>query len=220
MTSSAELLARARALAEAPGRAVLGIAGAPGAGKTTLAEWLVAELAADPPPGQTASWVAHVPMDGFHLADVALRRLGRLERKGAPDTFDAAGFAALLGRLRSELSATVYAPAFERHLEQPLAGALAVAPECRLVVSEGNYLLLDDPAWAGVRALLDEVWFVTVDDDLRRDRLVARHVQFGKAATDAVAWVAATDEPNARLVAPGAAGADVVVPSSVVPAPR
>jgi len=215
----ADLLGRARALAEAPGRSVLGLCGAPGAGKSTLAEALVAALAADPPHGAAPTWVAHVPMDGFHLADVALRRLGRLGRKGAPDTFDAHGYAALLERLRAPSSATVYAPAFERQLEQPLAGALPVEPDCRLVVTEGNYLLVDDPSWTPVRALLDEVWFVAVDDGLRRERLVARHVRFGKSPDDAVAWVGATDEPNAVLVAPGAAGADVVVPASAVPAP-
>ena len=148
-------------------------------------------------------------MDGFHLADQALDRLGLRHRKGAPETFDAAGYAALLRRVRTE-TATVYAPAFERDLEQPLAGAIAVPPEARLVVTEGNYLLLDGP-WAEVRGLLSEVWFVQVDEQTRVRRLVARHEQFGKSHDGAVDWVRTVDQPNADLVAPTAALADLVV---------
>jgi pantothenate kinase len=153
--------------------------------------------------------VAHVPMDGFHLADQALDRLGLRQRKGAPETFDAAGYAALLHRVRTETT-TVYAPAFERDLEQPLAGAIAVPPEARLVVTEGNYLLLDGP-WAELRGLLSEVWFVQVDEQTRVRRLVARHEQFGKSHDAAVDWVRTVDQPNADLVAPTAALADLVV---------
>src|SRR5262245_13216375 len=135
----AELAARALALAgDGTRRTLLGVAGAPGAGKTTLARALVTALAGVPPPGATpGEWIAHVPMDGFHLADVALHRLGRAGRKGAPDTFDAAGYAALLQRLRADdPSTTVWAPQFERDLEQPLAGAIGIPPAARLVVTE------------------------------------------------------------------------------------
>ncbi|WP_018334953.1 nucleoside/nucleotide kinase family protein [Actinomycetospora chiangmaiensis] len=197
-----DLVARARRLMRDDHRALLGIAGAPGAGKTTLALALVEALGSD---------AVHVPMDGFHLADVELERLGRRDRKGAPDTFDAGGYAALLGRLRDPASGTVYAPAFDREIEQPIAGSIPVPSSCRLVVSEGNYLLVDDPAWRAVRARFDEVWFHGTDEVLRRSRLVERHVRFGKTRDEAVAWVEAVDEPNARLIEATRPHADLVV---------
>ncbi|MDX6360184.1 MAG: hypothetical protein QOH37_3238 [Nocardioidaceae bacterium] len=182
-------------------RRIIGIAGAPGAGKTTYAARLVAESAVP---------AAHVPMDGFHLADSALVALGLRDRKGAPETFDAWGYAALLERLRSATE-TVWAPGFERGLEQPLAGAIAVPPEIELVVTEGNYLLLDRPEWRAVRAQLDEAWFLDLHDDVRRARLVARHVRFGKSPDAAEAWVARVDEPNAVLVSASRESADRTV---------
>lgn len=185
---------------------MLGVTGGPGAGKTTLAEALVGELNRD-----GAVLAAHVPMDGFHLADAELDRLGRRGRKGAPDTFDPAGYAALLGRLREPTDDVVYAPAFERVLEQPLAGAIPVPREVRLVVTEGNYLLLRDGAWARVRHLLDEVWFCEADEEERLGRLVARHEEFGKDHEAAVAWAHGTDQRNARLVAGTRHLADLVV---------
>ncbi|MFF9765633.1 nucleoside/nucleotide kinase family protein [Streptomyces sp. NPDC014636] len=208
-----DLLTRARALSRGGRRALLGIAGSPGAGKTTLAERLVRALNGDGPPR-----AAHVPMDGFHLADAELDRLGRRDRKGAPDTFDAAGYAALLRRLREETDEVVYAPAFERVLEQPLAGVLPVPPEARLVVTEGNYLLLAEGAWARVRPCLDEVWFCELDEEERIRRLVARHEEFGKERAAAVAWVLGTDQRNADLVARTRERADLIVPATALPA--
>lgn len=203
------LVDRARRLAHRGRRAVLGIAGAPGAGKTTLALAVVAALESEAP-----GTAAHVPMDGFHLADVELDRLGRRDRKGAADTFDPGGYAALLHRLRAapgREAGPVYAPAFDREIEQPVAGAIPVHAGCRLVVSEGNYLLLDTPQWRAVRAEFDEVWFHEGDEALRRERLVARHVRFGKSPGAARLWVQRTDEPNARLVATTRSRADLVV---------
>ncbi|MGA3563226.1 nucleoside/nucleotide kinase family protein [Melissospora conviva] len=197
----AQLLARAHALAGRGPRQLLGVTGAPGAGKSTLAERLVAAL------GPAARLV---PMDGFHLAQAELRRLGRADRKGAPDTFDGYGFVALLRRLREAPPETVYAPTFRRDLEEPVAGAIAVPPSVRLVVIEGNYLLLPQAPWDAVRPLLDEAWFLDADARLRRDRLVARHVEFGRAPEPARAWVRDSDEPNAALIAPTAARADLV----------
>jgi len=199
-TTLAELVQRAQRLAGS-GRALLGVTGSPGAGKSTLAADLVTALA-----GQAVL----VPMDGFHLADEELDRLGRRHRKGAPDTFDAAGFVALLRRLRDRTDDVVYAPVFRRDRELAEAGALAVPRDVALVVTEGNYLL-SDGAFAPVRDLLDETWFLTVDDALRRERLVARHVRHGRSPAEAEQWVAGTDEPNAQLVEATRERADLVV---------
>ena len=174
-------------------RHVVGLVGAPGAGKSTLAQAL---HGAFPEVSQV------VPMDGYHLANVELARLGRAGRKGAPDTFDSAGYVALLRRLREQRDdEIVYAPEFRREIEEPIAGAIAVLPQTRLVITEGNYLLLGEGHWAHIAGLLDEAWYVDVDDNLRNDRLVQRHVQFGREQDAALAWVAGTDEPNARLIA-------------------
>ncbi|TIC81565.1 nucleoside/nucleotide kinase family protein [Nocardioides sp. GY 10127] len=213
------LLDRARGLVAAPGRHVLGVAGTPGAGKSTLAVQLVRALAAGPvPAGCEEGWVAHVPMDGYHLADVELERLGRRGAKGAPDTFDAHGFAALLERVRAPREGeVVYAPMFERDLEQPIAGAMPVLPACRLAVTEGNYLLLDGPGWERARAAMDEVWFCEVPEAERAARLLERHVRFGKTREEALAWIAAVDDPNAALILATAGRADLTVPVAVVP---
>ena len=184
-------LVRDVSLRGASGRVLVGVAGEPGAGKSSFAGAL-ADCGGP-------RW-ALAPMDGFHLADAALRRQGLLDRKGAPETFDAWGYAALLGRLRSRPEHVVYAPGFERDLEQPLAGALAIPPSVGVVVAEGNYLLLDRPEWRAVRAQLDEVWFVQTDPRLRLERLVGRHIASGKSPEAARAWIERVDAPNAELV--------------------
>jgi pantothenate kinase len=200
-TAVASLVDRARGLLDRPGRTVLGITGPPGAGKSTLTSALLASLGPD---------VGHLPMDGFHLADVQLDQLGLRDRKGAPETFDVDGFVSALSRLASS-ARTLYVPGFERHLEQPIAAALAIPPSARLVITEGNYLLLPGDGWERVRPLLAEVWYVDLDDDVRRSRLVERHVRFGKSPSAAREWVMRSDETNARLVAATRAAADVVV---------
>jgi pantothenate kinase len=196
-----ELVARALPLTSGP-RRVLGLAGAPGSGKSTLGAHLVRAL---------APAAVLVPMDGFHLANAELDRLGRRDRKGAPDTFDAVGYVELLRRLRRAGPHAVYAPVFDRHLDEAVAGAIQVAPTTPLVVTEGNYLLLDDGPWSGVRPLLDEAWFLEVDDALRVERLVRRHVDHGKDPARARDWVLGSDEANARLVAGSRSRADLVV---------
>ena len=183
-------------------RCILGLVGAPGAGKSTLAHALAI---------QWPNAVQVVPMDGFHLANVELERLGRKQRKGATDTFDAFGFIALLKRLRIQAAdEVVYAPSYERSLEEGVAGAIAVQPSTQLIVVEGNYLLLSDSPWNQVQALLDETWFVDVPRDLRLSRLTQRHQQFGRSAQDAANWVKHTDEPNARRIEAERSKADVV----------
>ena len=209
------LVQRVRGLldgAGADGRVTIGVAGAPGAGKTTLAEDLVAALTTL----LGAAAVAHLPMDGFHLADVQLDALGLRDRKGAPETFDGHGFLATMGRLRSGDPATVYVPGFERVLEQPVAAAIAIPASARVVVSEGNYLLLDTPRWRTVRPLLTEVWYADLDQDTRMDRLVARHVRFGKPQPDAIAWANGTDERNAAVIAATRDRADLVIPPGLI----
>ncbi len=185
-------LARVRDLLQDGRRRLLGLVGPPGAGKSTLALALQASF---PDVSQV------VPMDGFHLANVELLRLGRRARKGAPDTFDSAGYVALLQRLRQQAGEEiVYAPEFRREIEEPVAGAIAVLPGTQLVIAEGNYLLLDDGPWLEIAGLLDDTWYVDVDDALRVDRLTKRHEQFGRSRQAAVDWVSGTDAPNARLI--------------------
>ena len=194
-------LARLEDLLAVGPRKLLGLVGPPGGGKSTLAQALLAAL-----PGRAVV----IPMDGFHLANAELARLGRAERKGAPDTFDSAGYVALLRRLKAQQAdEIVYAPEFRRDIEEPIAGAIAVEPRVPLVITEGNYLLLKVGHWARVRELLDEVWFVDTDDALRRARLVQRHVDFGRTLPAARDWVEGTDELNARLVAASQHLADV-----------
>jgi len=194
-------LARARELAARGGRTLLGIAGPPGAGKSTLAARLAEEL------GPLA---VVVPMDGFHLAQGTLERLGRAERKGAPDTFDAAGFVALLRRLRAA-EETVWAPEYRRDLRHGVTGAIEVPHEVPLVIVEGNYLLCEEHGFAPVRELLDEAWFCELEQELRIERLLARHVATGKEPGFARDWVLGPDERNARLVARTRERADLVI---------
>ena len=215
ITNLDEACTRAAELLASHERVILGIVGAPGAGKSTLSQ-LLAEAFADGVPGKYAGapsgepaeparsadhFSAWVPMDGYHLADVELTRLGRLSRKGAIDTFDARGYRSLLNRISAGEDGVIYAPMFERDLEQPLAGAIPVFPWTRFVVTEGNYLLDEADAWADVRAAMTEVWYVDVDDDLRRERLVERHIRFGKEPEHARRWVMEVDEVNARRIA-------------------
>ncbi len=196
-----ELVARARSLAAPGERALLGLTGPPGAGKSTLGAALVAALGED---------AVLVPMDGFHLADPELERLGRRERKGAPDTFDAAGYVHLLHRLRDRVDEVVYAPVFHREQEQAVAGELPVPRETPLVVTEGNYLL-SEGAFAPVRTLLTECWYVDLDPSMRIARLVERHVVHGRRRDAAERWVLCSDEANARLVEQSRERADLLV---------
>jgi pantothenate kinase len=190
--SVAEAVRRAGDLAGRPQRTIVGITGAPGAGKSTLSAAIAAAVPS----------TVIVPMDGFHLLNEVLVQLGRRNRKGAPDTFDVEAYVALLRRLRTQRhDETIRAPLYDRALSEPLDDALTVKPAVRLILTEGNYLLHDQLGWQHVRPLLDEVWFVDVPDEVRVPRLIARHIYFGKSADAAREWVTRSDETNARLVA-------------------
>jgi pantothenate kinase len=198
-------------------RLLLGVTGPPGAGKSALAAALVSAYQAtqgraggggDAGGGGAGAAVA-VGMDGFHLPQAELVRRGLADVKGAPQTFDAVAFVALLRRLRVP-GATVRAPAFDRVLEEPVPDAVTVTPAHRLVVVEGNYLLLDGP-WAPVRGLLDEVWHLALPPCARVPGLVDRHVRHGRTPEQAREWVHRSDEANAALVESAAGRADAVV---------
>ena len=189
--TAAEFARHVAGLAVGRPRLMVGIAGAPGVGKSTLAASTEAALAPD---------AVVLPMDGFHLPQAQLVALGRRDRMGAPDTFDLDAFIATLEDVRFSGGLTL-APGFNRGIEEPVPDALAIPPEKRIVLVEGNYLLHDRDGWERVAPLLDLVAFVETDDELRRERLIARHIAFGKTRDAARAWVLGPDEANARLVA-------------------
>jgi pantothenate kinase len=210
--SEAAAVTAALALADAPGRALLGITGAPGSGKSTYAEWLVAAV------NRTGRSAVLVPMDGFHLAQAALQSLGLVDVKGAPTTFDVAGYVELLRRVRDPADEVIWAPRFDRDLEDAIAASVPIEPTVELVVTEGNYLLLDDgdgdagDGWSAVRTCLDQVWFLDLPDEVRIARLAARHERYGMAAGEAVARATrGTDGRNAVLVQGTRERADLIV---------
>lgn len=181
-------------------RLIVGIAGAPGAGKSTLAAQIV----------NAVDGAVLLPMDGFHLPQAELVRLGRRDRMGAPDTFDVPAFVTTLAAVRND-GDTVWAPAFNRENEEPVPDSIEISPSFRTVVVEGNYLLHDADGWERVAPLLDVTFFVTVDRDIRIERLIARHVRYGKTPDAAAAWALGPDEANARLIEATAARADYVL---------
>ncbi len=200
-----DLVGRARALASGP-RRLLGITGAPGAGKSTVARLLVEELGPER--------ARLVGMDGFHFASAELRRQGTLDRKGAPHTFDVGGYVALLRRLRSSEEPVVYVPEFDRDLEESVGSAVPVPAEVPLVVTEGNYLLLRDLGWEAVRPLLDQCWFVEPGEDVRLSRLVARHQRHGRSLEESVQRSHGSDQQNADVINATRPLADLVYRSS------
>jgi pantothenate kinase len=208
-------LARDALAATSAHRVLIGITGSPGAGKSTLAAAVVATLnaadAADAPAPTDGATAVHLPMDGFHLANATLDRLGLRDRKGAIETFDGWGFAGLLERVLAETDHTVYAPGFERSVDEPVAGEIAIEPSARIVIVEGNYLLVDEGPWQRVGDLVDECWFVEASDEERVRRLVARHTESGRTPEAALAWALEVDGANARVIAPTVARADLVV---------
>lgn len=184
-------------------RHLIGLTGAPGVGKSTVSARLVEQL---------GSTLVVVPMDGFHLASSVIGGTPSAARRGAPDTFDADGFVALLRRLRNQSEPVVYAPRFDRGIGDPIAGSIAVRREVPIVLVEGNYLLHPAPPWSDVAEILDETWYLELNDDSSRvDRLIARHVEFGKSAEESEHFVRSSDQSNADLVAATRGRADLVI---------
>ena len=198
---------RARSARAGQRRVVIGIAGSPGAGKTTLATRLAETLGAD---------AVHLPMDGFHLANATLAALGRSDRKGAIDTFDGWGFLAMLRRLHAEQDHVVYAPSFHRQFGEPIAGEIAIEPRHRIVITEGNYLLVNNVPWSLVRDELDETWFCQTPGDERQRRLIDRHTRHGRSLEAATAWARDVDGANAVLIDATRHRADLVVSGEVI----
>ncbi|MCI5078576.1 nucleoside triphosphate hydrolase [Oricola sp.] len=192
------LIARAGA-----GRLIVALAGAPGSGKSTLAEDLVERInRADP------GAAAILPMDGYHYDDGLLDELGRRARKGAPDTFDVGGFAHMLRRLRANEEDAVAVPVFDRAIEVARAGARMIARDIRIVVAEGNYLLLDEAPWSQLRPLFDVTVSIDATLDVLRDRLEARWRGFNLPPEVIATKVEGNDLVNARRVIEGSVEAD------------
>jgi len=197
-------LERALSLAQNPNeRTIIGLIGKPGAGKSTLSSYLLTKL-------QKETTVL-VPMDGYHLSNSQLALLGRSDRKGAPDTFDSYGYADLLQRIKTNTADEIYFPIFHREIEESIAAEGVVHPHTSLILTEGNYLLLESDGWPQVAETLTECWFVDVDNGRRMARLVARHIKYGKSTEAAHAWAHGTDERNAKLVETTRAKADVII---------
>lgn len=199
-----KLIEIAANLASLQARVILGITGAPGAGKSTLGHRIVDALG----PGKAVL----VPMDGFHLANVVLLEKGLRQVKGAIETFDDAGYASLLHRIRDQKSGEViYAPSFNRDLEEPIAGSITVHADVPLVVTEGNYLLAEDGAWPSAHNCLTESWFLNPEQNDRHNWLISRHMDYGKTAEGARHWALGSDEDNAKLIRSTAHRADRVI---------
>lgn len=205
-TAVQTLVERAERLIQSDRRCVLGIAGAPASGKSTLATMLFAELRARHPGA-----VVLVGMDAFHIGHRVLEERGLVQVKGAPETFDVAGYLAMLARIRTA-EGTIYAPEFRRDIEDSIAHTVEITTSARLVITEGNYLLVDQPPWDQVRGLLDECWYLQVDESLRLRRLVDRHRAYGRDPAAARDRAYGSDQANAELIAATRHRAQLVVP--------
>jgi pantothenate kinase len=203
LTSLDQALARAKELASGEKRVLIGITGKPGAGKSTLTSYLINNLGPD--------LTALVPMDGYHLSNKQLQRLNLSDRKGAFNTFDSDGFVSLLRRINQDTDKDIYYPIFHREIEESYAADGVVLKNTRLVITEGNYLLLEKGGWESVKKELSEVWYVKVNDELRLERLTKRHEMFGKDPQAAHKWAHGSDEINAELVQTTVASADVII---------
>ncbi|MEH7830034.1 nucleoside/nucleotide kinase family protein [Gemmobacter denitrificans] len=189
-----------RQRAAGQGRFIAALAGPPGAGKSTLAAELVAALG----PGARV-----VPMDGFHLDNAVLGPRGLLARKGCPESFDAEGFGHLMRRLRTGGAAAI--PVFDRQLDLARAGGDVVQTGDRILIAEGNYLLLDEAPWSDLAPLFDLTIAIEVPEPELERRLIQRWIDHDHSPEAAQARALGNDIPNARRVIHGSRVADVVV---------
>jgi pantothenate kinase len=174
-------------------RTIIGIVGKPGAGKSTVVSEIQNRFSADE--------VAIIPMDGYHLSNQELIELGRRDRKGAPDTFDVVGFTSLITRIKNEIDLDHTFPIFHREIEASKADEGLVPKNTKVVVVEGNYLFSEEHSWNAVFPLLDQSWFIEIDDEVRMPRLIARHIKYGKSLQEAEDWSRGSDEANAEFIA-------------------
>lgn len=184
-------------------RVIIGIIGKPGAGKSTLTSFLIENL--------TAKKAALVPMDGYHLSNKLLSEQGKLNRKGAHDTFDDRGYVEILKRIKFDLNSDIYFPIFHREIEESIVAEGVVSKECNLVITEGNYLLCEINGWRDVKPLLTESWYIQIEDNLRLERLVARSIKYGRSPQAAFDWAHGSDEDNAKIIEPTKNFADVLL---------
>ncbi len=191
--------------ASASTRTIIGIIGKPGGGKSTLSKYLFK--------GMDPTLVSVVPMDGFHLSNKVLKELGRLDRKGAQDTFDVKGFTTLIQRIKMDSADPIYYPIFDRSIEESIAAQGVVYPSTRVVIVEGNYLMHDKDGWQEIAPLLDQSWYAFLEEDIRISRLISRHIAFGKDPDSAKAWAKGSDQVNAELIETGVGRCDFLVRS-------
>jgi pantothenate kinase len=194
MARASVLAADIRKLLTGRDRVIIGVTGEPGSGKSTLAEQVAATLYSEGIPA------VRLPLDGFHLSNAILRALGRRERKGAIDTFDADGFISVLERIAAGSVRTIYAPSYDHGFGEPIAGSIAIEPNVQVVIAEGNYVLDPSEPWNRIRSLVTQSWYIELDDAVRRARLLERHIATGKAEPEAAAWIDAVDEKNAERI--------------------
>ena len=184
-------------------RTMIGIVGKPGAGKSTVVTEIQKQFSTEE--------VAIIPMDGYHLSNEELIKLGRRERKGAPDTFDVEGFISLITRVRIEIDKDHTFPIFHREIEASKADEGIVLRNTKVIVIEGNYLFSEEYNWNKVFPLLDQSWFIEIDDEIRMQRLITRHIKYGKTPQEAEEWSRGSDELNARFIEKTAARAGKII---------
>lgn len=184
-------------------RTMIGIVGKPGAGKSTVVTEIQKQFSAEE--------VAIIPMDGYHLSNEELIKLGRRERKGAPDTFDVEGFISLITRVRNEIDKDHTFPIFHREIEASKADEGIVLRNTKVIVIEGNYLFSEEHNWSEVFPLLDQSWFIEIDDEIRMQRLITRHIKYGKTPQEAEEWSRGSDEENAKFIAKTASRAERII---------
>lgn len=184
-------------------RIIIGVVGKPGSGKSTLTSYLLDNLLKEK--------AVLVPMDGYHLSNKLLAEYKKADRKGAYDTFDSKGYSELLKRIKFDNESDIYFPIFHREIEESIVAEGVVPKECKLILTEGNYLLLDKHGWENVKSYLTQSWYIQIEDDLRWSRLMDRSIKYGRSPEIAYKWTHGSDEINAQVVETTQKFADVLL---------